>query len=142
MDPTIWGPHYWFVLHTMAFHYPEYPTTIQKKIYHRFVHHLPEFIPNKTISTTYEHILKKHPVTPYLDSRVDFIKWMHFLHNKINERLDKPTITLAEHYEEFGKNFETKQTKLHRLWKEKQKVLFTIAIGTFLIYLYVSTSVS
>ena len=31
IDPEIWGPHYWGFLHTIAFCYPNYPTTITKK---------------------------------------------------------------------------------------------------------------
>jgi hypothetical protein len=36
-------------------------------------------------------------VAPYLDSRTQFVRWVHFIHNKINERTLKPTITLEEH---------------------------------------------
>jgi hypothetical protein len=137
MDSTIWGPHYWFVLHSIAFHYPVHPTSIIKKIHHRLIYNLHEFIPNKTIATTFEKMLKKYPVTPYLDSRQDFIKWMHFIHNKINERIDKPTISLAEHYDEFNRHYETKQTKLHRLWNEKRKILFTVAILILIALVYI-----
>ena len=100
MDPTIWGPHYWFVLHTMAFHYPIHPTSIQKKIYHRFIHNLHEFLPNRTIGSQFQKLLADYPVTPYLDTRKDFIKWMHFMHNKVNERLEKPALSIEDHYRE------------------------------------------
>ena len=99
MDPKIWGPHYWFFLHTVALHYPIHPTSIQKKMYHRLIHHFSEFIPNHSIKTVYESLLQKYPVTPYLDTRKDFVQWVHHLHNKVNQRLDKPTITLEEYYE-------------------------------------------
>ena len=94
MDPSVWGPHYWFFLHTVAFHYPLHPTSIQKKMYHRLIHHFHQFIPNPSIATTYEKVLQKNPVSPYLDSREDFITWVHHIHNIINIRLEKPTITL------------------------------------------------
>jgi len=138
MEATIWGPHYWFVLHTIAFHYPIYPTSIQKKIYHRLIYNLHEFLPNKTISTTFQKILKDNPVSPYLDTRADFIKWMHHIHNKINIRLDQPTISLAEHYEEFQQNFETKQTKMARLYKEKKKIIWILVIFIVALYFYVT----
>ena len=33
LSSTVWGPHYWFVLHTIALSYPIYPTNaIKKKI--------------------------------------------------------------------------------------------------------------
>ena len=98
MDPDIWGPHYWFMLHTMAFHYPLHPTSIQKKLYFRFIHNLYEFIPNKTIGTTFQKLLVDNPVTPYLDTRKDFVEWMHHIHNAVNTRLDVPHFTLADHY--------------------------------------------
>ena len=33
LDPVVWGPHYWFVLHTIALTYPSNPNeTIKKKL--------------------------------------------------------------------------------------------------------------
>ena len=89
-----------------------------------------------SIATTYEKVLQKNPVSPYLDSREDFIKWVHHIHNVINVRLDKPTITLQEHYEDFLKYFESKPTRLKRLWKEKEKIIFTVAILAILMYIW------
>ena len=126
MDPSIWGPHYWFMLHTIAFHYPKHPTTIQKKIYYRLIHHFHEFIPNPTIATEFQRILKENPVMPYLDERKDFIKWMHHIHNIINRRLNKDEITLSDHYDDFLKNYETFMTKSQRLYKEKWKIFFLL----------------
>lgn len=113
MDPTIWGPHFWFVLHTIAFNYPKHPTSIQKKIYHRFIHNLYEFLPSSSIAATFTKILEKHPVTPYLDSRSDFIKWMHFMHNLINKRLEKPMISLADHYTNMEEIYHPKPSRLY-----------------------------
>ena len=31
LDPDIWGPHFWFVLHTMAMTYPHHPNDVTKK---------------------------------------------------------------------------------------------------------------
>ena len=128
MDPTVWGPSYWFFLHNVAFNYPKHPTTIQKKIHYRLVHNFHEFLPNKSMGTIFIKLLEKYPVTPYLDNQKDFIKWMHFIHNKINVRLDKPTFTLQEHYDKFNEAYEPKQSKLHRFFKERYKVIVTIVI--------------
>ena len=138
MDPSIWGPHYWFMLHTMAFNYPLHPTSIQKKTYHRFIHHFHEFIPNRTMSNTFQRLLTENPVTPYLDTRADFIQWMHHMHNLVNKRLERPTISLSDHYYEFNKHFEPKQTRLQRLFKEKKKVVYTLSIIVVVVYLYIS----
>ena len=110
-------------------------------MYHRLIHHFHQFIPNPTIATTYEKVLQKNPVSPYLDSREDFITWVHHIHNVINIRLDKPTITLQEHYDEFLKHFETKPDKLKRLWQERTKILFTIAVLGILMYIWYNKNV-
>ena len=31
LDPEVWGPHYWFTLHTIALNYPLYPNDVSKK---------------------------------------------------------------------------------------------------------------
>ena len=31
LDPKIWGPHYWFFLHTIAMSYPLRPNAVTKK---------------------------------------------------------------------------------------------------------------
>ena len=30
-EPEIWGPHYWFFLHTVSESYPVHPTSVTKK---------------------------------------------------------------------------------------------------------------
>ena len=37
LDPDIWGPHFWFVLHTMAMTYPHHPNAVTKKKYYEFI---------------------------------------------------------------------------------------------------------
>ena len=31
LQPSVWGPHYWFTLHTIALCYPLYPNDVTKK---------------------------------------------------------------------------------------------------------------
>ena len=140
MDPTIWGPSYWFFLHTVAFNYPKNPTTIQKKIHYRLIHNFHEFLPNKTIAGIFVKMLEKYPITPYLDTQKDFIQWMHFIHNQINIRLNKPTITLEEHYMQFHEAYEPPQSRLHRFFKEKYKVLLMMMFLLFVGYTYIHLS--
>ena len=101
LDPKVWGPHYWFFLHTIVISYPMRPNAVTKKKYYELIQNMPLFIPNEQIATNFERLLDKYPVTPYLDTRDSFIRWMHHMHNKINEQLEKPKITLAKFYEEY-----------------------------------------
>ena len=34
LDPTIWGPKYWFFLHTVAMTYPHRPNDVSKRKYY------------------------------------------------------------------------------------------------------------
>jgi hypothetical protein len=136
MDPTIWGPHYWFIMHTVAFHYPVHPTAIQKKIHYRWIHHLPELIPNKSIGSMFSDLLQQYPISPYLDTRDDFILWTHHIHNVVNQKLNKPTMTLSDHYNEFNHYMESPSEKRNRLWKEQfQACLFMLILAAILYWL-------
>ena len=46
LDPNIWGPHYWFVIHSIALNYPKNPNDTTKKKYYTFIHDLPLFLPD------------------------------------------------------------------------------------------------
>ena len=90
LDPTVWGPHFWFFLHTLAISYPHHPNAVTKKKYYELIQNLPLFIPVESIGSDFIKILDEYPVTAYLDNRESLTKWMHFIHNKINEKLEKP----------------------------------------------------
>lgn len=108
-DPAVWGPHYWFFLETIAMTYPNYPNSISKKIYYDLIQHFHLFIPVKEHSEYFNKLLSNYPITPYLDDRESFIRWVHFIHNKINEKLNKPNMKYSDFY-----------TKYYQKYKEKQ----------------------
>lgn len=131
LNPEIWGPHYWFFLHTISLNYPKYPNDVTKKKYYDFISNLPLFIPVETIATYFSKLLDKYPVTPYLDSREAFVKWMHFIHNKINERLEKPKISLDDFYVFYYEQYKSKEIKYVESSKWKEKLIYTLIILSF-----------
>ncbi len=124
LDPDVWGPHYWFFLHTLAISYPIKPNDVTKKIYYTFIHNLPLFIPVNEIGNSFSKLLDKYPVKPYLDSRKSFIKWMHFIHNKINILCNKDEISLDEAMEQYYNNYKPKQNKNIEEKKQREKLIF------------------
>jgi hypothetical protein len=110
--PHVWGPHYWFFLHTIAESYPITPNSITKKKYYDFVQNIPMFLPVEEISTYFSKLLNDYPVQPYLDNRESFIKWFWFIHNKINEKLEKPVISLKDFYIQYYEQYKSTNTKL------------------------------
>ena len=135
LDPEIWGPHYWFFLHTIAISYPIKPNDVTKKKYYNFIQNLPLFIPIYEIGNSFSKLLDKYPVKPYLDSRKSFIKWMHFIHNKINILLKKEEITLDEAMEQYYNNYKPKQNKNIEERKRREKLIF---MGIIFLLIFIS----
>ncbi|MCJ7802183.1 MAG: Erv1/Alr family FAD-linked sulfhydryl oxidase [Candidatus Marinimicrobia bacterium] len=139
LDPKVWGPHYWFFLHTLAMTYPHHPNTVTKKKYYEFIQNLPLFLPVEEISGEMSKLIDKYPVTPYLDDRDSFVRWMHFIHNKINEKLEKPQISLNEFFIKYYDEYKSSNEKLTEYYKIREKVIYfgiIIGISGAIYYLY------
>jgi FAD-linked sulfhydryl oxidase len=139
LDPKVWGPHYWFFLHTLAMTYPHHPNAVTKKKYYEFIQNLPLFLPVEEISGEFSKLIDKYPITPYLDNRDSFVRWMHFIHNKINEKLEKPTISLNEFFVEYYNEYKTHDEKFTEYYRIREKVIyFGIVFGMVgaIYYLY------
>jgi len=131
LDPKIWGPHYWFFLHTVAMTYPHHPNAVTKKKYYEFIQNLPLFIPVEEISKEFEKFIDLYPITPYLDNRDSFVRWVHFAHNKINEKLEKPQITLNDFFVQYYNEYKSQNEKLAEFYKLKEKLIY----GSILVLL-------
>jgi hypothetical protein len=117
--------------------YPLHPNAVSKKKYYDFIHSLPLFIPVESISSEFSKLLNIYPVTPYLDNRESFIRWMHFIHNKINEKLEKPQMKLNDFYVKYYEQYKNKDTKLFGFfYKLREKIIYTLflVIMIYLIY--------
>jgi hypothetical protein len=136
LDPKVWGPHYWFFLHTVAMCYPHRPNTITKKKYYEFIHNIPMFIPIENIASYFSQLLDQYPVSPYLDSRDAFIRWMHFIHNKINQRLEKPSISLSKFYEHYYEQYKPNDLKMREYYRMKSKIIYFVLVVVFIGAIY------
>lgn len=139
LDPSVWGPHYWFFLHTISITYPNHPNSITKKKYYEFIQNLPLFIPVERISTEFSKLLDMYPVSSYLDDRESFVRWMHFIHNKINLKLEKPLVTLSDFYVKYYEEYKPKHVKNMEYYQLKRKIIYVgvlIIIFGFIYYLY------
>ena len=95
-DPKVWGPHYWFFLHTIAESYPLHPNEVSKRKYYDLIQNMPIFIPIDEIGNYVSDLLDKYPVSPYLDNRDSFVRWVHFIHNKVNLHIGKDEVSLPK----------------------------------------------
>jgi len=128
LDPNIWGPRYWFFLHTAAMSYPIKPNdTIRKKFYD-FIHNFPILMPDPKIASSFSDLLEKYPVSPYLDSKDSLVRWTHFIHNKINKKLEKDQISLGKFYTEYYKQYETVSEKQVEYVKTKRHIVYAALV--------------
>ena len=139
LDPKIWGPHYWFFLHTIAMSYPVHPNAVTKKKYYDFVQNIPLFIPVESMAGEFSKLLDQYPVQPYLDNKESFIRWMWFIHNKINKKLEKPEISLNEFYVKYYEEYKPINEKMSEYYKIRGKLIYSGIIICFfggIWYLY------
>ena len=135
----VWEPHFWFFFQTIAHTYPVIPNSVTKRKYYDFIQNIPLFIPNPEISDDFSKLLDKYPVSPYLDSRDSFIRWMHFFQNKRGLQLGKEEISLFASLDSYRTHYKPKQVKLSeslRIRKEYVVLFFTLAclIGIYFFY--------
>lgn len=139
LDPKIWGPHYWFFLHTIAMSYPERPNAVTKKKYYDFIQNIPLFIPVESMSSEFSKLLDQYPVQPYLDNKESFIRWLWFIHNKINTKLEKPLISLNDFYVKYYEEYKPINEKISEYYKIRGKLIYSGIIICFfggIWYLY------
>ena len=136
MNSEIWGPHYWFVIHTIAITYPIKPNALQKKSHYKFIQDLPSFLPDKKSSRNFTELLQIYPVLPYLDSRKDFIKWTHFIHNIVNKSLGKDQISYNDFYTGYFNQYKTIEQKSSDYKKKTQMQLYLLTLFLMSVFAY------
>tara|TARA_B100000989_G_C19486174_1_gene447558 strand:- start:80 stop:511 length:432 start_codon:yes stop_codon:yes gene_type:complete len=139
LNPNVWLPHLKFTLQTIAITYPSNPNDVAKKKYYDFISNLPVFIPIEPIGKNFMDLLDQYPVTPYLDSRMSIMKWVHFIFNKISVQLDQPIEEFYDSLEKYYDEYKPKEYKTREIAKTRKKYI-EFAVGTILvgliIYLY------
>lgn len=135
-DPTIWGPHYWFFLMTLALSYPETANSVTKRKYYDFIINLPLFIPNHEIGNRFSELLDKYPVSPYLDNKESFIKWVHFIHNKVNVSIGKEEISYQTAINNYLDEYVPKPLYLYEKMKINKYYIFIFFIIVCLLFIY------
>ena len=139
LSPKVWGPHFWFVLNTMAITYPKYPNDVTIKKYYDFLHNLPLFLPNNKIGDHFSKMLDEFPPTPYLSSRLSFMKWVHFIHNRVNSLLKKPHIDFYKSLEQYYAHYKPKELVLKEEFERRKKYIhigITSVLIVILFYIY------
>lgn len=103
MDPNIWGPKFWFSLHSTTLTYPFYPDEKDKLRYKNFFELLEFVLPCALCRNNYAKNLKQYPITNHLNDRKSLVYWLIDIHNMVNVETQKPTISHSEVIEMYEK---------------------------------------
>jgi len=108
MNQNLWGPKYWFTLHTLSFEYPTQPTSNDKKRYYNFISSLQHMLPCSICRVNFKKNLKSSPLEDHLHSRKDLVYWVIDVHNKVNLETGKRLYTHEEVIQIYEKLMNTK----------------------------------
>jgi hypothetical protein len=137
LNPEVWLPHLKFTLQTMAMTYPKYPTETTNKKYYDFIQNLALFIPLEPIGKNFLKLLDEYPVTPYLDSKMSFMKWINFIFNRIAEQMEKEGEEFYDSIERYYDEYRPKEMRNKELMKTRRKYIqFGVVVFLILGILY------
>lgn len=139
INPNVWIPHLKFTLQTIAINYPTRPNQVTKRKYYDLIQNLPVFFPHKPMGGMFLKMLDDFPVKPYLDSRLSFMKWVHFIFNKINKLMNKPEETFYDSLEKYYEEYKPKDLVDMKRWKQQEKYIkfgFVVILIIGISYLY------
>jgi len=140
LDSKVWIEQFKFIMITISMYYPKNPNEVTKKKYYDFIQNIPLFFPEKPLGNSFIKILDDFPVTPYLDSRLSFMKWVNFINNKINKTLDIEEINLYESLEKYHnmyKSVDVLKSEKRELNNKYIKFSIMLLLVSGGIYLYI-----
>lgn len=119
LNSSTWGRQAWHFIHAVALSYPQEPTEEDKENYKRFFYSLSDVLPCAICGINFAEKLETSP--PNLESQDSLWKWTVDVHNQVNKKNNKPTLTYDEAYSEFVKNSNSNSNSNSKLIANKEK---------------------
>lgn len=104
VDPSVWGPPLWFVIHTLALSYPSKPTPTQRTQMMDFFRQLKDHLPCRYCRQHFAAELKRVPPSVF-DSRDSLFEWTVNFHDSVSDRTHNPQPRYSvQYWKQFYKN--------------------------------------
>ena len=94
ISPTVWGPSGWAFIHYVALGYPNNPSMKDNNDYKNYYYNLAHVIPCEKCKEHYKETIIDNP--PKTQNKDELFKWTVDIHNIVNKRLNKPTLTYTD----------------------------------------------
>lgn len=103
-DPKVWGPAFWFSLHTSAAHYPLEASPIVKERMKARILAIPYEIPCRACMTHASAFIEanRDRLDEIVSNRHSLGKFYVDFHNKVNKRYNKPEWTYDQAYKKYS----------------------------------------
>lgn len=88
MDPEIWGPKLWTLLHIILV-----KPTAQQVVYKRFFKYLQYLLPCSKCRKHYRYHIR---ILPFPENQSQNASWLIKIHNRVNKSLNKPQLKIKD----------------------------------------------
>ena len=79
-NSKVWGPHFWFMMRTIAYNYPMCPT-VQDIIQTKSFYNIFKFIlPCEKCRCHYNKLMHKYPIDCYMTNRFRLMEWVEIIY--------------------------------------------------------------
>lgn len=120
----VWPNSFWYVLHFAAHHYD--PTKRQG-----FIDLINSYkngvLPCASCTKHFNEMITNDPVEPHLNTQNELIAYVNNLHNNVNIRLGKNTISINDANEMFSPPYSL--WRKHKLYEKRKYIAIGIGIG-------------
>lgn len=89
---TVWGPITWRLMHVLAWNADPHDTMAVCEL-------LRSILPCKHCRASYDHYCETTPLKCFLTSKEDMVKWSFFIHDGVNLKLEKQTVSYSSFHQ-------------------------------------------
>jgi hypothetical protein len=133
LNPKIWGPHAWFLFHSITLSYPECPNKTDKEKMKDFFLSLDGVLPCGKCRQNFKKHLIKHPLTDQiLSNKKEVVLWLLNIHNEVNKINNKRIFT----YDELIQYYNNEYSKDNKLSYIILVIILIIILLILFIYFY------
>tara|TARA_B110000208_G_scaffold189005_1_gene249743 strand:- start:1092 stop:1514 length:423 start_codon:yes stop_codon:yes gene_type:complete len=123
-----WGPTYWNYLHFVSIHYPNNPTQSDKELHFNLIDYFIKTLPCTKCQNDIKKLINPHELKKHLENKQSLKIYIFNLHNKVNKKLKKKTISFSSFESLYKFNYFSnifKSIKYHRI---KDLLLITLSL--------------
>ena len=103
LAPEYWGSSTWKTMFSIAYAYPPVPTKDERVAANNYFNSLKYLLPCADCRQHYRELLKSLPVEKSTVSKVELLKWLEEVSNRVNKMLEKDQIKFQKIYEEMSR---------------------------------------